>query len=58
MKIQIKTQLIQIIIEDESKKLDDYSKRVLPELAICIKTAIEEAVKLHNEVSKSNTSNP
>jgi|TARA_R100001244_G_scaffold130712_1_gene103113 hypothetical protein len=53
MKIRIKTNLIEIEIQDEPKiGSDNYTKRVLPELPECIEKAISEAVKLHNEVSK------
>ena len=53
MKIRIKTNLIEIEIEDEPKVgSDNYIKRVLPELPECIEKAINEAVKLHIEVSK------
>jgi hypothetical protein len=56
MKIKIKTPLIEIEIEDEPKiGNDNFTKRVLPELPICIEKAIEHAMKLHKEVS--NTSN-
>jgi hypothetical protein len=53
MKIRIKTTLIEIELEDEPKiGSDSYTKRVLPELPICIKSAIDEAIRLHNEVSQ------
>lgn len=53
MKIRIKTDLIEIEIQDEPKiGTDNYTKRTLPELPICIEKAISEAIKLHNEVSK------
>tara|TARA_R110002153_G_scaffold89459_1_gene218976 strand:- start:396 stop:569 length:174 start_codon:yes stop_codon:yes gene_type:complete len=53
MKIRIKTNLIEIEIEDEPKVgSDNYVKRVLPALPECIEKAINEAVKLHNEVYK------
>lgn len=54
MKIKIKTTLIKIEIEDDPKiGSDGYSKRILPELPTCIKSAIDEAIRLHNEVSKT-----
>jgi len=53
MKIKIKTNLIEIEIEDEPKiGSDNYIRRSLPELPICIKSAIDEAIRLHNEVYK------
>jgi hypothetical protein len=53
MKIIIKTTLIEIEIQDEPKiGSDNYTKRVLPEIPECIEKAINEAIKLHNEVSK------
>lgn len=57
MKIRIKTTLIEIELEDEPKiGNDNYTKRVLPELPICIKSAVDEAIRLHNEVSQSKPS--
>lgn len=53
MKIRIKTNFIEVEIQDEPKiGRDNYTKRVLPELPECIEKAIIEAIKLHNEVSK------
>jgi hypothetical protein len=55
MKIRIKTNLIEIEIEDEPKiDSDNYTKRVLPELPECIEKEINEEIKLHNEVYKKN----
>ena len=57
MKIRIKTHLIEIEIQDEPKiGSDNYTKRVLPEIPECIEKAINEAIKLHNEVSKKEKS--
>ena len=54
MKIRIKTTLIEIELEDEPTiSSDSYTKRTVPELPVCIKSVIEEAIRLHNEVSKS-----
>jgi len=53
MKIRIKTNLIEIEIQDEPKiGSDNYTKRKLPELPECIEKSIDEAIKLHKEVSK------
>lgn len=57
MKIRIKTTLIEIELEDEPRiGTDNYTKRSLPELPICIKSAVDEAIRLHNEVSQSKPS--
>ena len=57
MKIRIKTTLIEIELEDEPRiGTDNYTKRALPELPICIKSAVDEAIRLHNEVSQSKPS--
>lgn len=57
MKIRIKTTLIEIELEDEPRiGTDNYTKRSVPELPICIKAAIDEAIRLHDEVSKSKPS--
>jgi len=54
MKISIKTSLITLEIEDEPKVTNDgYTKRSLPELPIALKSAIDETIRLHNEVAKS-----
>ena len=53
MKIRIKTNLIEMEIQDKPKIGDDnYTKRVLPELPECIEKAVTEAIKLHNAVLK------
>jgi hypothetical protein len=57
MKIRIKTTLIEIEIEDKPKiGSDNYTKRSVPDLPICIKSAIDEAIRLHKEVSVSKPS--
>ena len=57
MKIRIKTTLIEIELEDEPRiGTDNYTKRSVPELPICIKSAVDEAIRLHNEVSQSKPS--
>lgn len=54
MKIRIKTNLIEIEIEDEPKiGSDGYTKRELPKLLECIEKAINEAIKLHAEAAKN-----
>lgn len=54
MKIRIKTTLIEIEIEDEPKiGTDNYTKRSLPELPTCIKSAVDEAIRLHKEILKA-----
>jgi hypothetical protein len=54
MKIRIKTTLIEIEIEDEPKvSSDGCTRRSVPDLPICIKSAIDEAIRLHKEVSVS-----
>lgn len=54
MKIRIKTTFIEIEIEDKPLiGSDNYTKRELPQLPICIKSAIDEAIRLHKEVSKT-----
>ena len=53
MKIRIKTNLIEIEIQDEPKiGSDNYTKRPLPELPKCIEKSISEAIRLHREVFK------
>lgn len=53
MTIKIKTTLITLEIEDNHViGSDNFTKRSLPELPICIYTAINEAIRLHNEVKK------
>ena len=55
MKIRIKTTLIEIEIEDEPRTgSDNYIKRELPLLPVCITSAVNEAIRLHKEVYKSN----
>ncbi len=55
MKIRIKTTLIEIEVEDKpTVGSDNYTKRSLPELPDCIKSAIDGAIRLHNEVSQLN----
>ena len=57
MKIRIKTTLIEIKIDDEPKiDSNNYLKRSVPELPICIKSAVDEAIRLHNEVSQLKSS--
>lgn len=57
MKIRIKTTLIEIEIEDEPKVTSNsYTMRSVPDLPICIKSAIDEAIRLHKEVSAQNAS--
>lgn len=53
MKIRIKTPIVEVEVEDNPTiGNDDYTKRNLPDLPTCIKSVIDEAIKLHNEVSK------
>lgn len=55
MKIRIKTPLIYLEIEDKPTiGSDNYTKRSVPELPVCIKSAIDEAIRLHNEVAQTN----
>lgn len=54
MKIRIKTNLIEIEIQDDPKiGSDNYVKRKLPELPECIEKAVTEAMRLHNEITKN-----
>lgn len=53
MKIQVKTNLIEVNVDDEITLHQSYTKRSVPELDQAIKIIIEEAIKLHNEVSSS-----
>lgn len=51
MKIRIKTPLIEIEITDNPTITDDgYTKRSMPEFPSCIKSAVMEAINLHNAV--------
>jgi len=53
LKIHIKTTLITLDVEDEHTwSSDGYTKRNLPPLSDCIKDAVNQAIKLHNEVNK------
>ncbi len=57
MKVTIKTTLITLEVEDEPKITNDgYTKRSLPELPIAIKSIIDEAIRIHNEVASSDLS--
>lgn len=57
MKVTIKTTLITLEVEDEPKVTNDgYTKRSLPELPIAIKSIIDEAIRIHNEVASSEVS--
>ncbi len=54
MKIRIKTSLIDLKFEDNPTiGSDNYTKRTLPEFTVSIKSSIDEAIRLHNEVVKS-----
>lgn len=53
MKIQVKTNLIEVNVDDEITLHQSYTKRSVPELDQAIKIIIDEAIKLHNEVSSS-----
>lgn len=57
MKISIKTELIDIHIEDQIVLQDGYTKHPVPETLTFIKSAIEEAIKLHNEVKQKVSPN-
>ena len=53
MKIRIKTSLVTLEIEDEADYTGNMTtNHVLPELMPAIKCAIDEAIRLHNEVNK------
>ncbi len=53
MTIRIKTNLIEIEIQDEPKiGSDGYTKRRLDPLPECLEKAVCEAIKLHNEAAK------
>lgn len=57
MKIRIKTTLIEIELEDKPRiGTNNFTKRSVPELPICIKSAVDEAIRLHNEASQSKPS--
>jgi hypothetical protein len=57
MKVTIKTTLITLQVEDEPNVTNDgYTKRSLPELPIAIKSIIDEAIRIHNEVASSEVS--
>ena len=57
MKVTIKTTLITLEVEDEPNVTNDgYTKRSLPELPIAIKSIIDEAIRIHNEVASSEVS--
>jgi hypothetical protein len=57
MKVTIKTTLITLEVEDEPKITNDgYTKRLLPELPIAVKSIIDEAIRIHNEVASSEVS--
>lgn len=54
MKILVKTSLITLEIEDDLRITNDgYIKHNVPELPIAIKSIIDEAIRMHNEVAKS-----
>ena len=54
MKIHIKTSLITITIEDEPAETgSSFARHSIPELLPAITAAVDEAIKLHNEVKKS-----
>lgn len=56
MEIKIKTELISLEIKDEPTITSDgYTKRSLPEVTIALVSAIDEAIRLHNEAAKSDT---
>ena len=57
MKIQIKTNLIEVNVDDEITLHQSYTKRSVPELDQAIKIIIDEAIKLHNEVAVSIKAN-
>ena len=52
MIITIKTTLIELTVNDQpTMGSDGYTKRSVPELPECIESAINAAIKLHNEVA-------
>ena len=57
MKIQIKTNLIEVNVDDEITLHQSYTKRSVPELDQAIKIIVDEAIKLHNEVAVSIKAN-
>lgn len=55
MKIRIKTSLIDLQVEDEPTiGFDNYTKRIVDSTQACLKSAIDEVIRLHNEI-KTNT---
>ena len=55
MKVLIKTTLITLEVEDEPTITNDgYTKRSLPELPDAITSIIDEAIRIHNEVARSD----
>lgn len=55
LKIHIKTTLITLDVEDEHTwSNDNYTMRNLPPLLDCIKEAVDNAIKLHNETKHDN----
>lgn len=51
MKIKIKTELIEINIEDESSfDKEGFPSRKIPPINECLQNAINEAIRLHSEV--------
>ena len=57
MKIQIKTNLSEVNVDDEITLHQSYTKRSVPELDQAIKIIVDEAIKLHNEVAVSIKAN-
>ena len=52
MIITIKTTLIELTVDDSpTLDSDGYTKRSVPELPICIESAINAAIKLHETVA-------
>mgnify|MGYP000222808372 CR=1 FL=1 len=53
MKIKIKTSLITLDIEDEIKEGGNgYLRHDIPDFITAVKSAIDEAIRLHNEANK------
>lgn len=57
MKISVKTNLIEINLEDEVTLQQSYIKRDVPQMDVAIVAIVSEAIKLHNEVALSMKNN-
>lgn len=57
MHISVKTNLIEINVDDNITLYQSYTKRSVPELDSAVKIVVDEAIKLHNEVAVSIKTN-